>query len=150
MTKNQLIDVSERVLWTLVQGASAVGILAGLNSTLHVNLDLLVWTPILTAILSLIKSALATKFGDGTAATVSASPTQETDTAAGLPDRSAALTDASGDADGTETPAVEIGSDEDALAAKVAEAVATALAQPARAAAPETTPAATAVTPAGA
>lgn len=66
----RLADVVERALWTLVQTTTAGAMIAAWNA-LDVTGNLsLAWTPPLAFILSAIKGELATRFGNGTAATL--------------------------------------------------------------------------------
>lgn len=68
--KRRLADVLERSLWTLVQTATAGGLIVGWNE-LDLGPDLsLAFAAPLAFVLSAIKSELATKFGAGTAATL--------------------------------------------------------------------------------
>lgn len=67
-----MADVLERSLWTLVQTATAGGLIAGWNA-LDLTGDLsFAWTPPLAFILAAIKSELASRYGNGTAATLPA------------------------------------------------------------------------------
>ncbi len=81
--KRKLWDVIERVLWTLAEGASAVGIVTFL-SAVGVHLDAAVWVPILGALLAVVKTSLAQQFGNGTGATLPSSvePIPQPDTTA--------------------------------------------------------------------
>ena len=70
----RLADVAERALWTLVQAASATGIVAGYQAINRLPDIPEPYIPVvvivLTAVLSVIKGTLAQKFGNGTAATL--------------------------------------------------------------------------------
>ena len=97
---------TERAVRTFVQAGGATAIVAYLQS--H-SLGTMGWAAFAvglgSSVLSVIMSAIATQFGDGTTSFLNtAASTQEDDVTAGLPDATAALTDASGDAAGDETP----------------------------------------------
>lgn len=71
-SRSRLADIVERALWTLVQTASAAALVTGWNA-LDIGPDLSrAWVPPLAFVLSCVKGELATRFGNGTAATLPA------------------------------------------------------------------------------
>jgi hypothetical protein len=68
----RVLDIVERSVWTLVQTASAGALVVGWNK-LDLGPDVsLAYVPVVAFLLSAVKSELATKFGNGTAATLPA------------------------------------------------------------------------------
>lgn len=90
------LNFFERVLWTLLQVASAEGIIQVYQQIAHVEVAA-VWTVVLTVILSAIKNAAAQAFGSPTGATL------PTDQQPVLAEKVLAIAPPPGDADAVDT-----------------------------------------------
>jgi hypothetical protein len=60
-------DITERAVWTLLQAGVGVSVVVALNIPEP-------WAVVIAGVLAVAKGELATKFGDGTAATLPATP----------------------------------------------------------------------------
>jgi hypothetical protein len=64
-------DVVERTVWTLLQAGVGVSVVAALEIPEP-------WAVVIAGVLAAVKGQLATKFGDGTAATLPSTPAANT------------------------------------------------------------------------
>lgn len=72
--KSQAADVAERTIWTMIQGASGAALVAGYQALEGVPDIPSSWVPLavilVAGLLAFLKSVLAQRMGNGTAATL--------------------------------------------------------------------------------